>query len=440
MKAREMPCDYEAETTLLGTCLIHKNKAPDILNQLTVDDFYDSRNKVILNAMLYLHNKTKPVDVVTITSLLTDRGKLGDAGGMDYLFELSEAVPTIAHIDYYIEMLQEKTKLRRIIDISLKAAENAIDVPDDINEFIDKLERELLSVTRNSANTRAKETRGIVNSFTEKLLRMKGNQEITGLPSGYRELDKLTLGFQKGNLVILAARPSMGKTAFALNIIANNASKRCLVFSLEMSNESLIQRFLSSVGQIASKPLKNGDSIKYATERYYAAAEKVSEMNVLIDDDPSNTINDIIAKARKENADEKLDLIVIDYLQLINGVGKADRQQQISEFSRKLKMLARELDIPVICLSQLSREVEKRQDKHPLMSDLRESGAIEQDADVVLFLYRDSYYHFNEIPEIDETEVIVSKNRDGATGVGKVAFEMMFGRFSNIAEDLNKVA
>ena len=440
MNTRQMPNDYEAEVTLLGTCLINKNKAPDILNQLTVDDFYDNRNKVLIKTMLDLHNRNKPVDVVTLTSLLTDREMLNKAGGMDYLFELTEAVPTIAHTDYYIEMLQEKTKLRRIIEMSSNAAENAMDVPDDVNAFIDKLERDLLSVTRNSANTRALSTRDVVASFTDKLLRMKGNQEIIGLPSGYKELDKLTLGFQKGNLIILAARPSMGKTAFALNIISNNACKRCLFFSLEMSAEKIIQRFLSSVGSIASKPLRNGDSIKYATERYYAAADKVSEMNVLIDDDPSNTINDIIAKARKENADEKLDLIVIDYLQLINGVVKGDRQQQISEFSRKLKLLARELDIPVICLSQLSREVEKRQDKHPMMSDLRESGAIEQDADMILFLYRDSYYSTGESPEIDETEVIVSKNRDGATGVGKVAFEKMFGRFSDIKEDTKKVA
>lgn len=440
MKTRQMPNDYEAEVTLLGTCLINKNKAPDILNQLNVDDFYDNRNKVILKTMLDLHNKNRPIDVVTITSLLTDRNKLNDAGGIDYLFELSEAVPTIAHTDYYIEMLKEKTKLRRIIEISSNAAENAMNVPDDVNAFIDTLERDLLGVTRNSSNARAKNTRDIVNVVTEKLLRIKGNQEIIGLPSGYKELDQLTLGFQNGNLIILAARPSMGKTAFALNIISNNPSKRCLIFSLEMSAELLIQRFLSSVGKMASKPLKNGTSIKFAKERYYAAAQKVAEMNVIIDDDSSNTINDIIAKCRKENADEKLDLIVIDYLQLINGVSKGDRQQQISEFSRKLKLLARELDVPIICLSQLSREVEKRQDKHPMMSDLRESGAIEQDADIVLFLYRDSYYRNGESPEIDETEVIVSKNRDGATGVGKVAFEKMFGRFSDIKEDTKKVA
>ena len=258
MKVREMPCDYEAEQTLIGSCLIDKNKAQDILNQLTVDDFYDDRNKIILKTMLDLHNRNKPVDVVTITSLLTDRCKLDDAGGMDYLFELSEAVPTIAHTDFYIEMLKEKSKLRRIIEISLKAAENAIDVPDDVNEFIDKLERDLLSVTRNSSSARAKNTRDVAKIVTSKLLTLKNDREILGLSSGYKELDQLTLGFQSGNLVILAARPSMGKTAFALNIAANNPAKRCLIFSLEMSAEEVVQRFLSTVGQIGSKPLKNG--------------------------------------------------------------------------------------------------------------------------------------------------------------------------------------
>ena len=442
MNTREMPHDLGAEITLLGSVLINKQISKKIINELEPDDFYDPKHSLIFKAMKKLHNQEKPVDVVTITSLLDDHKKLAEAGSVEYLYELSQSVPTIAHTDYYIEMIKQKTKLRKIISTSLATAEKAFDVDqDNIDVFIDKAESEILSITRDIAKHEAKGISLVVNNVTERLLKMN-NSDITGLSTGYKEFDKLTSGLNNGELIIIAARPSIGKTAFALNIAKNTSilsDKRCLIFSLEMPAEQLVQRLISSIGKINSNIIKNGDIFrqsKQSSDRYYAAAEKVAKSSILINDNSVLTMNEIIAEARKIHNDEKLDLIIIDYLQLISSKIKGDRNNQISDISRKLKILARELDIPVIVLSQLSRDVEKRQDKHPMLSDLRDSGAIEQDADVVTFLYRDSYYNKDDKSNVmDITETIVAKNRNGATGTMILAFEKHFSRFTDIAKE-----
>ena len=444
--SKVLPHDTEAEITLLGTILINKQSSLKLLNELEIDDFYDPQNLLVFKAMKKLYQQDKPVDVVTITSLLDEHGKLADAGSVEYLFELSQSVPTIAHTDYYIEMLKQKTKLRKIIMTSYATAEKAFDISyEDIDSFIDNAESEILSITRDIGKHEAKGISLVVNNVTERLLKMN-NSDVTGLSTGYKEFDKLTSGLNKGDLIIIAARPSMGKTAFALNIAKNTSilsDKRCLIFSLEMSAEQLVQRLISSTGKINSNIIRNGDifrSSKQSSDRYYATAEKVAKSSIMIDDNSAININEIIAEARKINNDEKLDLIIIDYLQLISAKTAGDRQHQISDISRKLKILARELDIPIIVLSQLSRSVEQRQDKHPMLSDLRDSGAIEQDADIVTFLYRDAYYNIDERKDTDTTEIIISKNRNGATGTMNLAFEKHFSRFSDIAKDVRKEA
>ena len=445
MANREYPHDIEAERSLLGSMLISKDKCIDILNKTVEDDFYDDSHQAIFKAMAAINEEGTPVDVTTVTSYLMDHSQLDKIGGVDYLLRLSESVPTVAHSEYYLKILHNKATLRRIIRETTQIAENAYGDVENIDAFIDETEKTILKVTQDRSAGEFRDIRGVIKSVTDRLnLLQKIDGNISGVKSGFRDLDKITSGFQKGDLIILAARPAMGKTAFALNLAHNAAYKAeepVAIFSLEMPAEQLVQRVICSMGGIEGSSMRTGEILKTNANKYYAAAERVSKCNMYIDDSPGIKINDIVAKSRKLKSEHGLRMIVIDYLQLITTASKnkENRQQEVSEISRTLKALARELEVPVISLSQLSRSVEQRPNKRPMMSDLRESGAIEQDADIVAFLYRDDYYRKEgEEPENaieDNTiEVILEKNRAGARGTVKLLFQKEYNKFSSIAQ------
>ncbi|WP_296879836.1 replicative DNA helicase [Thomasclavelia sp.] len=441
MAGREYPHDIVAERSLLGAMLISKDKCIDILNKASEDDFYEDRHRLIFSAMASLNDTGMAIDVTTVTSYLLDHGQLEKSGGVDYLLQLSESVPTVAHSNHYLKMLHNKATLRRIIRETTRIAEEAYDDVEDIDDFIDNTEKTILKVTQERSAGEFRDIRGVIKSVTDRLnLLQKIDGNISGVKSGFRDLDKITSGFQKGDLIILAARPAMGKTAFALNIAHNAAFKSeepVAIFSLEMPAEQLVQRIICSMGGIEGSSIRTGEILKTNANKYYAAAERVSKCNMYIDDSPGIRINDIVAKSRKLKSEHGLKLIVIDYLQLITSSSKnrENRQQEVSEISRTLKALARELEVPVISLSQLSRSVEQRPNKRPMMSDLRESGAIEQDADIVSFIYREDYYKdpSEQTENSGLTEIIIAKHRNGATGEVNLAFEKNYSRFSDLA-------
>ena len=411
MANREYPHDIEAERSLLGSMLISKDKCIDILNKTVEDDFYDDSHQAIFKAMAAINEEGTPVDVTTVTSYLMDHSQLDKIGGVDYLLRLSESVPTVAHSEYYLKILHNKATLRRIIRETTQIAENAYGDVENIDAFIDETEKTILKVTQDRSAGEFRDIRGVIKSVTDRLnLLQKIDGNISGVKSGFRDLDKITSGFQKGDLI----------------------------FSLEMPAEQLVQRVICSMGGIEGSSMRTGEILKTNANKYYAAAERVSKCNMYIDDSPGIKINDIVAKSRKLKSEHGLRMIVIDYLQLITTASKnkENRQQEVSEISRTLKALARELEVPVISLSQLSRSVEQRPNKRPMMSDLRESGAIEQDADIVSFIYREDYYKDpgEESEDNGLTEIIIAKHRNGATGEVNLAFEKNYSRFSDLAQ------
>ncbi len=433
------PHDIEAECSILGAMLLSKEVCYEVIGTIFSDDFYLDRHRVIFEGMSELQKKNMPIDITTLTAHLRDMGMLDKAGGVEYLLELSESVPTTAHSPYYVKIIENKSMLRRLIRQATEIIEEASSEITDVGDFISEAEKKLLNVTRNRNSGEFKDIRTVVQNVTDHLLLLNSQGgKISGVPCKFRDIDRLTSGFQKGDLIILAARPSVGKTAFALNIATNVAfqnKEAVAVFSLEMSAEQLITRSIAAMGGINSDQLRSGEIIKTNINKYHAAAERVSQCNLYIDDTPGIKINEIIAKCRRLKQEHGLCLIVIDYLQLIVGTGKSDsRQQEVSDISRQLKSLARELEVPLIALSQLSRSVEKREDKRPLMSDLRESGAIEQDADIIAFLYREDYQNMKDDKSSDTgiIEVNIAKHRNGATAKVELAFEKNFSRFSNL--------
>lgn len=439
---RVFPHDLEAERSLLGSMLISKEACQDILNKCEDRDFYEESHKVLFNAMSELSRQNIPVDVTTITSYLLDHSQLDKVGGVEYLRQLSDSVPTLAHSEYYLKIIHNKSILRKIINETTKIAENAFGDIEDIDGFIDESEKTMLAITRDRNAGEFVDVKKVIREVTDRLNKLQSiDGNISGIRTNFRDLDKITSGLQKGDLIILAARPAMGKTAFALNIAHNVAFKSedpVAIFSLEMPASQLVQRIICSMGGIEGSTMRTGEILKTNANKYYAAAERVSKCNLYIDDTPGVKINEIVAKCRKLKQEHGLKLIVIDYLQLITGSSnnRESRQQEVSDISRQLKMLARELDVPVIALSQLSRSVEQRPNKRPMMSDMRESGAIEQDADIVTFIYREGYYKASEGKEEEDnglTEIIIAKHRNGATGEVNLAFEKNFSRFTDLA-------
>ena len=434
---RELPHDQQAEQALLGAMLIDKDACSEVINIAIPDDFFYDSHKIIFAAMKAMQEERQPVDVTTLTTYLMDKKELDRIGGVNYLLTLSQSVPTTAHTQYYLKILNDKALLRRLIKESTDIITKSYDDIGNMNDFINDVERDFLAVTRDRNAGEFKNIDEVVDNVTKRLnILQKNGGIVSGVKTGYRDLDKLTSGFQKGDLVILAARPSVGKTAFALNVANNssyNSKEAVAVFSLEMPAEQLVTRLICCAGSINNDSLKTGSILKENPNKYYAAADKVMHDNLYIDDTPGIKVGEIAAKCRRLKQDVGLKLVIIDYLQLISGPNnsKESRQQEVSDISRSLKAMARELECPVIALSQLSRAVEQRKGK-PMLSDLRESGAIEQDADIVAFLHREDYQNKEKEAETNGlTEIVVAKHRNGATADIPVVFEKQYSRFSD---------
>lgn len=438
--AREYPHDLVAERSLLGSMLISSDVCQTVLSLASKDDFYLDSHRILFEAMQNIYADNSPVDVTTLTSYLIDKKLLDKTGGVEYLLELSESVPTTSHSEHYLKRLNEKALLRRLIKESTEIIEKAYGDVENINDFIGEVEKDFLNVTRDRNAGEFQNVKSVIQKVTDRLVMLqKADGKISGVKTGYYDLDKLTSGFQKGDLIILAARPSVGKTAFALNVAYNvsyKSDEAVAIFSLEMPAEQLIQRIICSAGSLKAESLRSGSILKESSERYYAAADKVSKCHLYIDDTPGIRVGEIAAKCRRLKREQGLKMIVIDYLQLISGPANSreSRQQEVSDISRQLKMIARELEVPVLALSQLSRSVEKRDNKRPVLSDLRESGSIEQDADIVSFIHREDYQDPKKEAETQgATDIIIAKHRNGALADIRLVFLKQFSKFANPA-------
>ena len=432
------PNDIEAEQAVLGSMLTDKDAVIAAIEVLKKDDFYREDNKAIYAAMINLYNKPEPIDIITVKDELQSMGKFELVGGLEYLADLPEKVPTTANVEKYIKIVEEKSMLRGLIKTSNDLINLGYDETQDVNSVMDQAERKVFDLMQNRNQTGYSAIKDVlVDSFAQLELLYNQKEGITGVPSGFAELDLRTAGFHNSELIILAARPAMGKTAFALNIATNVATRSnipVLLFSLEMSKEQLVNRILCSEAMVDSNKLKTGKIEENDWVKIVEALGPLSESEMYIDDTAGISITEIRAKARKLKLEKNIGLIVIDYLQLIQGSGNrrnGSREQEISEISRSLKILAKELNIPVIALSQLSRAAEQRNDHRPMLSDLRESGSIEQDADIVMFLYRDDYYN-DESENKNIAEVILAKNRSGSIGTAELLWMSNYTKFANI--------
>ena len=433
------PNDIEAEQAIIGSMLTDKDAVISAIEVLKPEDFYREDNKTIYEAILNLYNRSEPIDIITVRAELESMGRIDNVGGLEYLAELPEKVPTTANAMKYIKIVEEKSALRKLIKTANEIIELGYNPTEEVDDIMEGAEKKIFNIMQD------KEQKGysplkdvLVESFTKLEELYNRKQHITGVPSGFTDLDYRTAGFHGSELILIAARPAMGKTAFALNIATNAALRANVpvaVFSLEMSKEQLVNRILCSESMVDSNKVRTG---KLEEDDWTKLAETIgplSEAEMYIDDTPGINIMEIRAKCRKLKIEKNIGLVVIDYLQLIQGTGKRNgsREQEISEISRSLKILAKELDVPVIALSQLSRAAEQRPDHRPMLSDLRESGAIEQDADIVMFLYRDDYYN----PDTEKkgvAEVIIAKHRGGSTGTVELLWLGSYTKFVNIAK------
>lgn len=447
---RKLPYSQDAEIALLGTLLVYPESVDRIREyNLQVDDFYNTEHKQIFQKMIDIIDSGSFLDTTTLISKLRDHGELERIGGMDYMFLLSANAAAPATIKHYIDVVQSKSQMRQLIEVSQAIVDKGFDSTTELNTLLDFAEKNVLAVTQSRQTSEMQSSREVVEEFMENLAKIRENKDrITGLRTGFDSLNKITNGLQRGDLVILAARPSVGKTAFALNLGVNVARNNLkgkaavAIFSLEMPATHLMSRLLSAQSSVKSENLRSGFLTNEQANDLNAAAGTLSNTNIYIDDSATVTIPEIFSKCRKLKAEVGLDLIVIDYIQLITGRGKSDnRQQEVSEISRGLKQLAREMDVPVIALSQLSRNVEKREDKTPQLSDLRESGSIEQDADIVMFLYREAYYDEDRTKEdfqkqeTQEVSVIISKHRNGALGRLELQFNPSITKFYDVQRE-----
>ena len=397
MNERIPPHNIEAEQAVIGAIFLEPDVFSTASERIGPADFYRASHEVIFEAMYKLFEKGEPIDIVTVTTLLANSDKLDIAGGVTYLTDLASSVPTAANIDYYSKIVEEKALLRRLISTATDIVTKTFSREDEVEEVLDEAERSILEVSSRKNVNAFKPIKDVLIEVYDNIEQLHAKDDVTGIPTGYRDLDRMTSGFQRNDLIIIAARPSMGKTAFALNIAQNvaiNTDENVAIFSLEMGADQLVSRMLCAEGNIDSQRLRTGKLEQKDWGKLTMAMGSLSHAGIYIDDSPGIRVTDIRSKCRRLKQEHGLGMIIIDYLQLIQGSGHSrdNRQQEVSEISRSLKGLARELEVPLIALSQLSRSVESRQDKRPMMSDLRESGSIEQDADIVGFLYRDDYY------------------------------------------------
>ncbi|MBB6634072.1 replicative DNA helicase [Cohnella thailandensis] len=434
---RVPPQNLEAEQAVLGAILLETEALITSMERLRVEDFYSVAHQRIFEVMLDLNDDNEPLDLITLTAKLQDRGQLEEVGGVTYLAKLAHAVPTAANVEYYAQIVEEKSLLRRLIRTATQIVSNGYAGEDEIGTLINDAEQRIMEISNRKSSSGFISIRDVLMEVFDRvefLYNHKGG--TTGIPSGFRDLDKMTAGFQRSDLIIVAARPSVGKTAFALNIAQNvavRANETVAIFSLEMSAAQLVQRMVCAESNVDAGRMRTGYLEGDDWEKLTMAIGALSEAQVFIDDTPGITVADIRAKCRRLKKEKGLGMILIDYLQLIQGRGKPgeNRQQEVSEISRTLKQIARELEVPVIALSQLSRGVEQRQDKRPMMSDLRESGSIEQDADIVAFLYRDDYYN-QDTEKKNIIEIIIAKQRNGPVGTVELVFLKSFNKFVSL--------
>ncbi|MCP8923128.1 replicative DNA helicase [Streptococcus oralis] len=434
------PHDLVAEQSVLGAVFIAPDTIISLADELLPDDFYKPANKIVFKTMLSLFKKGEPIDATTMVSALTNQGDISKIGGMNYVVELVNSTPTSKNVEHYAKLVKEKATLRKVIADLSESLSSAYQGDVSISDIISKTEKSMLDISNQNTGTGFRNVADILDTHMQMVeTRSQTDGVVTGLSTGFVGLDKITTGLHEDNLIILAARPAMGKTALALNIaqyIAVKEKKPVAIFSLEMGAESLIERMLASEGMVEGYHLKTGNLSVEEWSRLVHAQGNLYDAPIFVDDTAGIRISEIRSKARKlANEMGGLGVIIIDYLQLITGSKGENRQQVVSEISRELKILAKDLKVPVIALSQLSRAVEQRQDKRPMLADLRESGSIEQDADIVAFLYRDAYYQKEQADSQEAnnvTELILEKNRHGSLGTVKLYFHKEYTKFSSV--------
>ncbi|WP_277673856.1 replicative DNA helicase [Piscibacillus halophilus] len=437
------PHNIEAEQSVLGAIFLQPNAIVSASEILEPDDFYRVNHQRIFEVMIRLTDKGEPIDLVTVTNELREMDVLEEVGGVTYLTDLAESVPTAANLEYYAKIVEEKSVLRRIISTATGIVTKSYEEKDELSEIIDYAEKSILDVSQQKASGKFRNIKDVLINVYDNIEQLHHqSEEVTGVPTGFKDLDHITSGFQKNDLIIIAARPSVGKTAFALNIAQNvaiHAQENCAIFSLEMGAEQLVMRMLCAEGNIDAQRLRTGSLQEEDWGKLTMAMGSLSDAGIYIDDTPGVKISEIRSKCRRLKQESGLGMVLIDYLQLIQGSGsnRENRQQEVSEISRQLKALARELEVPVIALSQLSRGVEQRQDKRPIMSDIRESGSIEQDADIIGFLYRDDYYN-DDTEKENIIEIIIAKQRNGPIGTVELAFVKEYNKFVDLDRKYNE--
>jgi len=438
------PQDLVAEQSVIGSMLLDKNATVRALEILRSDSFYRDAHRYIYETILDLFDKGEPVDLVTVTDSLRKAGKLDAVGGSVYVADLLNSVPTAANVEYYAKIVEEKATLRRLIEAGTTIVSSAFDAGDDVDAILDRSEKIVFDIALRRVREGFHRIDGVIKRVLDKIDALYDKKEaITGTPTGFPDLDKLTAGFQSADLIIIAARPAVGKTAFALNIAQNVAIRHKIpvaIFSLEMSKDQLAQRMLCSEAEVDAQRLKTASLSDTGWKKLTRALGRLSEAPIFIDDSASLTSTEIRAKARRLKIERGLGLVIVDYMQLMRGRLRVEnRVQEISEIARSLKTLARELEVPVVALSQLSRAVEQRTDRIPRLSDLRESGEIEQTADVVMFIHREDYYN----PQSERgnvAEIIIAKQRNGPVGTIELVFRKEIAKFSSKESRYEEVA
>lgn len=434
------PHSVESEQSILGSILLDKEAIITVTETIKPEDFYKEAHKIIYECMMKLNNKNEPIDLITLTEELKKQGHLEDIGGISYITSLSTIVPTTSNVKYYADIVKEKSVLRKLIRVSNDILNLGYDSSIKVEDILEKAEKQIFDISQEKSSEDFQTINSVLMDTYDTIEKLYTNKEdITGITTGFDDLNKKTNGLQRTDLLLVAARPAMGKTAFSLNLVQNAALKgdaSVAVFSLEMSKEQLVQRMLSAQSHVELKKIKTGSLDENDWPRIIDAMSVLSNANIYIDDTPGIKIGELRSKCRKLKIEKGLDLILIDYLQLMEGDGgNESRQQEISKISRSLKIIAKELNCPVVALSQLSRAPEQRSDHRPMLSDLRESGAIEQDADIVMFLYRDEYYH----PDSERKnigEIIIAKNRHGETGSVELVWLGEIQKFANKAREM----
>ena len=434
------PHSVESEQSILGSILLDKDAIITVTETIQPEDFYKEAHKIIYECMLKLNSKNEPIDLITLTEELKKQDSLENIGGISYITSLSTIVPTTTNVKYYADIVKEKSVLRKLIKVSNDILNSGYDNSVKVEEILEQAEKKIFDISQEKSSEDFKSINSVLMDTYDMIEKLYTNkEEITGITTGFDDLNKKINGLQRTDLILVAARPAMGKTAFSLNLVQNAALKgnaSVAVFSLEMSKEQLVQRMLSAQSNVELKKIKTGNLDENDWPRIIDAMSVLSNANIYIDDTPGIKMSELRSKCRKLKIEKGLDFVLIDYLQLMEGEGNNEsRQQEIAKISRSLKIIAKELNCPVVALSQLSRAPEQRSDHRPMLSDLRESGSIEQDADIVMFLYRDEYYH----PDSERKnigEIIISKNRHGETGSVELVWLGEIQKFANKAREM----